>query len=37
MVYTVYWRSNPMPEAGVAAGRSNPMSKEQWLRRCRRA
>ena len=22
---------------GVAAERSNPMSKEQWLRRCRRA
>ena len=27
----------PPPRPGAAAGRSNPMSKEQWLRGCRRA
>ena len=27
----------PHPRPGVAARRSNPMSKEQWLRGCRRA
>ena len=26
-----------MPEARAVAGRTNPMSKELWLRRCRRA
>ena len=27
----------PTPKARAAAGRSNPMSKEPWLRGCRRA
>ena len=27
----------PRPRSGAAAGRSNPMSKEQWLHRRRRA
>ena len=27
----------PRPRSGVAAGRSNPTSREQWLRGCRRA
>ena len=30
-------RNYPHPRPGVAAGRSNPMSKERWLRWCRRA
>ena len=30
-------RSYPMPEVGAMAERSNPTSKEQWLRGCRRA
>ena len=30
-------RSNPTPEARAANGRSNPMSKEQWLPGSRRA
>ena len=29
--------ANPRPKLGVAAGRSNPRSKERWLRSCRRA
>ena len=28
---------NPGPRPGAATGRSYPTSKEQWLRRCRRA
>ena len=30
-------RSYPASEAGVVARRSNPTSKERWLRGCRRA
>ena len=29
--------ATPYPRPGVAAGSSYPMSKERWLRRCRRA
>ena len=29
--------TTPHPRSGVAAGRSNPTSKERWLRGCRRA
>ena len=29
--------ATPHPRPGVAAGRSNPMSKERWLHGCRRA
>jgi len=29
--------TTPRPRPEVAAGRTNPTSKEQWLRRCRRA
>ena len=29
--------ATPRPRPGVVAERSNPMSKEQWLRGCRRA
>ena len=29
--------ANPCPRSGVAAERSNPTSKEQWLQGCRRA
>ena len=32
------WKLNnmPSPGPGEAAGRTNPMSKEQWLHGCRR-
>ena len=30
-------RATPRPRSGVAAERSNPMSKEQWLHRRRSA
>ena len=29
--------ANPRPSPGAATGRSNPTSKERWLRGCRRA
>ena len=29
--------ATPQPRSGAAAERSNPTSKEWWLRRCRRA
>ena len=31
------WRSYPSPKVGAAAERSHPISKERWLRGCRRA
>ena len=30
-------RATPCPRPGAVAGRSQPMSKEQWLHGCRRA
>ena len=34
---TTVLKAPPCPSSGLAAERSNPMSKEWWLRGCRRA